>query len=245
MFHQKIRFNFKIFDDMIKKKLTKEQKQVLIALLIGDGTISNNYVFKLSHSKDQLEYLQWKINLLNSLKIKNNGIKEYKSSCGFNIGKQVIYSQLSIIPTIKALRRSVYIPKKTITRNLLNWLDERGVAIWYMDDGCININTSKQRSSIQHTIKIATCVDQKTVNIIINYFKEKWGIDFRTFSEGSGTFSIASCSEEDCKKFIEIVKPYVKQVPSLLYKIRSNYTKEEFLKNPEVQDAIIGDDIVG
>ena len=112
MFHQKIRFNFKIFDDMIKKKLTKEQKQVLIALLIGDGTISNNYVFKLSHSKDQLEYLQWKINLLNSLKIKNNGIKEYKSSCGFNTGKQVIYSQLSIIPTIKALRRSIYIPKK-------------------------------------------------------------------------------------------------------------------------------------
>lgn len=229
---------------MIKKKLTKEQKRVLIALLIGDGTISNNYVFKLSHSKDQLEYLQWKINLLNSLKIKNNGIREYKSSCGFNIGKQVIYSQLSIIPTIKALRRSVYIPKKTITRNLLNWLDECGLAIWYMDDGCINVNTSKQRSSIQHTIKIATCVDQKTVNIIINYFKEKWGINFRPFPEGSGTFSIASCSEEDCKNFIEIIKPYVKQVPSLLYKIRSNYTKEEFLNNPEVQDAIIGDDIV-
>jgi hypothetical protein len=43
---------------MIKKKLTKEQKSVLIAMLLGDGTISNNYVFKLSHSKDQLEYLQ-------------------------------------------------------------------------------------------------------------------------------------------------------------------------------------------
>ena len=229
---------------MIKKKLTKEQKQVLIALLIGDGTISNNYVFKLSHSKDQQEYLQWKVDLLNSLNIKNNGIKEYKSSTGFNVGKQVIYSQLSIIPTIKALRRSVYTPKKNITRKLLNWLDARGLAIWYMDDGCINVNTSKQRSSIQHTIKIATCVDNKTVNEIIKYFKEIWDINFRTFSEGSGTFSIASCSEKDCRKFVEIIKPYVKQVPSLLYKIRSNYTKEEFLNNPEVQDAIIGDDIV-
>lgn len=229
---------------MIKKKLTKEQKQVLIALLIGDGTISNNYVFKLSHSKDQQEYLQWKVDLLNSLNIKNNGIKEYKSSTGFNVGKQVIYSQLSIIPTIKALRRSVYTPKKNITRKLLNWLDARGLAIWYMDDGCINVNTSKQRSSIQHTIKIATCVDNKTVNEIIKYFKEIWDINFRTFSEGSGTFSIASCSEKDCRKFVKIIKPYVKQVPSLLYKIRSNYTKEEFLNNPEVQDAIIGDDIV-
>ena len=229
---------------MIKKKLTKEQKQVLIALLIGDGTISNNYVFKLSHSTDQREYLQWKINLLNSLKIKNNGIKEYQSFSGYNTGKQVIYSQLSIIPTIKALRRSVYTPKKTITRNLLNSLDARELAIWYMDDGCINVNTSKQRSSIQHTIKIATCVDQKTVNMIIDYFKEKWDINFRIFPEGTGTFSIASCSEEDCKKFVDIVKPYIKQIPSLLYKIRSNYTKEEFINHPEVQNAIIGDDIV-
>ena len=42
-----------------------------------------------------------------------------------------------------------------------------------MDDGCINVNTSRQRSSIQHMIKIATCVDLKTVEIIIKYFKER------------------------------------------------------------------------
>ena len=34
----------------IKKKLSKEQKSLLIGLLIGDGTISSNFVFKLSHS---------------------------------------------------------------------------------------------------------------------------------------------------------------------------------------------------
>jgi hypothetical protein len=42
----------------IQKRMTKEQKQLLIALLIGDGTISNNYVFKLSHTSEQLEYLE-------------------------------------------------------------------------------------------------------------------------------------------------------------------------------------------
>ena len=41
----------------IAKKLNLEQKKLLIALLIGDGTISSNYVFKLSHGEDQLEYL--------------------------------------------------------------------------------------------------------------------------------------------------------------------------------------------
>ena len=214
----------------IVAKISKEKKSLLIAMLLGDGTISSNYVFKLSHSESQREFLEWKVKLLTDHGFKVNGVKEYISKCGYNEGKKVLYSQLSINPTIKALRRSIYTPKKTFTRKLLNWLDAQGLAIWYMDDGCINVNTSKQRSTIQHTIKIATCVDESTVNIIINYFVEVWNIKFRKFPEGKNTFSIASSSEEDCSKFISIVKPYIEQVPSLLYKIRDNYTKEEFIK---------------
>lgn len=37
----------------ITKKLSKEQKSLLVGLLLGDGTISSNYVFKLSHSEAQ------------------------------------------------------------------------------------------------------------------------------------------------------------------------------------------------
>lgn len=242
IFHSVIIINLNDMARKITKKLSKEKKSLLIALLIGDGTISNNFVFKLSHSKDQLEFLEWKIKLLNELEIKNNGVKEYISSCGYNEGKSVIYSQMSLNPTIKALRRSVYIPKKKITRNLLNWLTPQGLAIWYMDDGHININLSKQRSSVQHTIKIATCVDKTTANMIIDYFKEKWNIKFRLFSEGKNTFSIASSTEDDCKNFINIVKPYVLQVPTLLYKIRKDLTKEEFISRQkegfEMRDII-------
>lgn len=230
---------------MTKRKfirLSKEQKSLLIALLIGDGTISSNYVFKLSHSTLQREYLEWKVGLLNKYGIKNNGVKEYISKCGYNTGKSVLYSQMSLTPTIKALRRSVYTPKKTITRKLLEWLNPLGLAIWYMDDGCINVNTSKQRSSIQHTIKIATCVDDSTIKTIINYFDEVWDIHFRPFKEGRNTYSIASSSELDCEKFIKIVKPYIEQVPSFLYKIRKDLTKEEFIKlqesGSEVRDII-------
>lgn len=225
----------------IKKKLSKEQKSLLIGLLIGDGTISSNYVFKLSHSAEQKEYLEWKVNLLNKLGIKNNGIKKYISTCGYNIGKEVLYSQMSVIPTIKALRKTVYIPKKTITRRLLNWLTPLEIAIWYMDDGHINVNTSKQRSSIQHTIKIATCVDESTIEMIIQYFLDVWNIKFRKFPEGKEIFSLASSSEEDYSKFVNLVKPFVEQVPSMLYKIRDNFTKKEFLEqqnaDSEVRDS--------
>lgn len=213
----------------IQKSLSKEQKRLLIALLIGDGTISSNYVFKLSHSIEQKEYLEWKVNLLDRFGIKNNGIKEYISSCGYNYGKRVLYSQMSLHSTIKALRRSVYIPKKTFTRKLLNWLDELGLAIWFMDDGFININESEQRhGSIQRNIRISTCVDEQTCNMMINYFKERWNVEFRPFLEKSRLYSLATRTNNDADKFIEIVKPYVEQVPSLLYKIRKSLTKEEF-----------------
>ena len=215
----------------IQRKLSKNQKSLLIGLLIGDGTICSNYVFKLSHAKEQLEYLKWKIKLLNDCNIKTNGIKKYISKCGFNTGKEVIYSQLAIIPTIKALRRSVYIPNKTITKKLLNWLTEREIAIWYMDDGYININQSKQRNSIQHTIKISTCTDKSTVEIITKYFKEKWNIDFSSWEERPGKYSIKTISEDNVSKFVKIIKPYILQVPSLLYKIRKTMTKDEFLFN--------------
>lgn len=213
----------------ITKKLSKEQKSLLVGLLLGDGTISSNYVFKLSHSEAQREFLEWKIDLLNKFGFKNNGVKEYISTCGYNKGNKVLYSQMSLNPTIKALRRTVYTPKKHITRRLLNWLTPLGLAIWYMDDGCINVNTSKQRSSIQHTIKIATCVDLDTAQVIIDYFKEVWDVQFRPFKEGAGTYSVASSTESDCAAFIQIIRPYVEQVPSLLYKIRDNSTKEEFI----------------
>lgn len=148
---------------------------------------------------------------------------------------------MSIIPTIKALRRSIYKPKKVITRELLNWLDAKGLAIWYMDDGHINVNTSSQRSSIQHTIKISTCVDIDSANMIINYFKQVWNINFRLMKEKT-YYSISSCFESDCAAFIAIVKPHIQSVPSLLYKIRKNYTKEQFLemqsKGIEMRDII-------
>ena len=61
----------------MKTKITKESRNLLIAMLLGDGTISNNYVYKLAHAESQLDYLQWKIKQLNNAAIRNNCIKSY------------------------------------------------------------------------------------------------------------------------------------------------------------------------
>ena len=205
----------------MKTKITKESRNLLIALLLGDGTICSNNVFKLAHCEDQKDYLEWKIKQLNDAGIRNNGIKSYIKTRGYNIGVPVVYTQLNVIPFIKVLRRVVYKEKKVIgNRKLLNRLDARGIAIWYMDDGHINIRKDKSGRPMGFYIKIATCEPREEVQVIIDYFKEVWGINFYMFHEGKKEHSYSlCCGTKEGLKFISLVKPYVSQVPSMMHKI--------------------------
>ena len=206
----------------MKSKITKESRNLLIGMLLGDGTISNNNVFKIAHSESQKDYLEWKIKQLNYAGIRNNGLKSYVKKCGYNTGVNVYYTQLNIIPFIKVLRRVFYKPTKVLgNRKLLNRLDAKGIAIWYMDDGHINIRKNKDGKPMGFYIKIATCLPKAELQIIIDYFKEVWDINFYMFHEGKkeDSFSLC-CGTKQGLKFINIVKKYVLQVPSMVHKIQ-------------------------
>ena len=206
----------------MKTKITKESRNLLIALLLGDGTICSNNVFKLAHVEQQKNYLEWKIKQLNYAGIRNNGLKSYVKKCGYNTGVNVYYTQLNIIPFIKVLRRVFYKPTKVLgNRKLLNRLDAKGIAIWYMDDGHINIRKNKDGRPMGFYIKIATCLPKSELQIIIDYFKEVWDVNFYMFHEGKkeDSFSLC-CGTKEGLKFINIVKKYVLQVPSMVHKIQ-------------------------
>lgn len=206
----------------MKTKITKESRNLLIALLLGDGTICSNNVFKLAHAEQQKDYLEWKIKQLNDAGIRNNGLKTYVKTCGYNIGVNVYYTQLNIIPFIKVLRRIFYKPKKVLgNRKLLNRLDARGIAIWYMDDGHINIRKDKDGRPMGFYIKISTCLPKDELQVIIDYFKEVWDVSFYMFHEckKEDSFSLC-CGTKEGLKFINIIKKYVLQVPSMVHKIQ-------------------------
>ena len=211
----------------MKTKITKESRNLLIALLLGDGTISNNNVFKIAHCANQKDYLEWKLKQLSEAALRNNGLKSYIKNSGFNVGTTVYYTQLNTIPFIKVLRRVMYKSKKIIgNRKLLNRLDARGIAIWYMDDGHINIRKDKNGRPIGFYIKIAICEPKEEVQVIIDYFKEIWNINFYMFHEGrqKDSYSLC-CGTKEGLKFISLVKPYVSQVPSMVHKITYDLTQ--------------------
>lgn len=210
----------------MKTKITKESRNLLIGMLLGDGTISNNNVFKIAHAESQKDYLEWKIKQLNEFGIRNNGIKSYIKTKGYTINVPVYYTQLNTIPFIKVLRRVCYKEKKIIgNRKLLNRLGAREIAIWYMDDGHINIRKDKGRPCGFY-IRISTCEPKNEVQIIIDYFREVWDINFYMFHEGKQEDSYSlCCGTKEGLKFIELVKPYVSQVPSMIHKITYDLTQ--------------------
>ena len=205
----------------MKSKITKESRNLLIGMLLGDGTISNNNVFKIAHSESQKDYLEWKVKQLKEAGIRNNGIKSYIKIKGYKTGVPVYYTQLNIIPFIKVLRKVFYKEKKILgNRKLLNRLDAKGIAIWYMDDGHINIRKTKDGRPMGFYIKISTCEPKQEVQTIIDFFKEQWNINFYMFHEGKKEDSYSlCCGTKEGLKFIDIVKPYVSQVPSMVHKI--------------------------
>lgn len=210
----------------MKTKITKESRNLLIGMLLEDGTISNNNVFKIAHAESQKDYLEWKIKQLNNCGIRNNGIKTYVKTTGYNVGVPVYYTQLNTIPFIKVLRRVCYKGKKIIgNRKLLNRLSPKEIAIWYMDDGHINIRRDKGRPCGFY-IKISTCEPKGEVQTIIDYFKEVWNINFYMFHEGKKEDSYSlCCGTKEGLKFIELVKPYVSEVPSMMHKITYDLTQ--------------------
>lgn len=234
----------------MKTKITKESRNLLIGMLLGDGTISNNYVYKLAHAESQKDYLEWKIKQLNDSGIRNNGVKTYIKTNGYCTGTTVYYTQLNIIPFIKVLRRVFYKPTKVIgNRKLLNRLNAKCIAIWYMDDGCINIRKDKNGRPMGFYIKIATCLPKQELQIIIDYFKEVWDINFYMFHEGrkKDSYSLC-CGTKEGIKFINIVKPYVSQVPSMIHKITYDLSQRrrslDVHQKVEIGDAIKSEDIV-
>lgn len=213
----------------MKTKFNKKSRNLLIAMLLGDGTISNNYVYKIAHAENQREYIEWKIKKLNDFGVRNNGLKSYIKTSGYTVGSLVYYTQLNVIPFVKVLRRVFYKNKKIIgNRKLLNRLDALGLAIWYMDDGHINIRKSKNGKIHGFYIRISTCEPKEEVQTIIDYFKEVWGINFYMYHEGrkENSYSLC-CGTKEGLKFIDIIKPYVLQVPSMIYKIQFDLSQRE------------------
>ena len=199
--------------------LSTEEKSMLIALTIGDGHISPEGRLTLHHSIKQQEYLEYKANILSKI-IGGRPIKIHKNKTTLSNGKT--YETVTASKTSKYIigeLRDIMYPegKKVITREILNQLTAEGIAIWYMDDGNIHPCKDKNGKIHSYVLGISTYLTREENQVIIDYFKDKWDLNFRQ-CEDRGKYRLAMGTRE-ARKFLELVRPYIEPVECMRYKI--------------------------
>lgn len=232
-------------------ELTQEQKSILLALCIGDGCLrkphpkSGCVQLEIGHSITQEAYCKWKRDLIYSIfggkKPPKIGYKEIKLK-GYDKTYQACRFTKSH-PYFSYLRNLLY-PNgvKVMTREILDKLTLQGIAIWFMDDGSFYKKDNEDGTkSICFDLRISTDSFTKEENeIIVDYFKEKWGINFHVYQyhkERKHNWIIRA-NKEAAIKFIKLISPYV--IPEMKYKVeyKSNNIHERETSEKSDDDIV-------
>lgn len=188
-----------------------KKDQLIFSMLLGDGWLCKKDL-RIQHSNKQLEYLKWKRRLLIKEGIECGTVK-YRDNNGF----PAHYFYTKSYKFIENFKQKQYNPDKTsCILNNLNNLNPLSIAIWYMDDGGLS-QKYRDGKLIANELMLNTGLQKEDNQIIIDYFKKVWDIQFSQ-CKNKGVYRLR-CGTKEARKFADIVKPYVIQNPELLYKI--------------------------
>ena len=192
-------------------KITKSDRNLLIAIAIGDGHITPSGNIRVFHSEKQIEYVKHKFNLVKHMCTtpdiqyqKSNDTNQY----GFTI---------KVTKFTKLLRRVLYpCGKKVITRKLLNRLSPRELAIWWMDDGsCSNIKSEVSDNPRTSISTLSTCISREENQIIIDWFLDVYGVKFGQ-RKMKNHFALV-CRMTEGRKLKAVIEDHV--IESMKYKL--------------------------
>lgn len=200
--------------------MRKDEKTTLLALCIGDGYL-NQYIpkgrkatvttLRIIHSVKQKEYLEWKANILHSILGGNKPIVHEFNNSGYP-GVRLQKSN----PYFRILRKYLYKNnRKIIPLKALERMSLQDIAIWWMDDGCL---FPKKRNGKIHAweLYLNTYLTDDENQVIINFFKEKFGITWR-INHDKGK-SRLRCSTREGRNFLNLIRSYV-TVECMKYKV--------------------------
>jgi len=194
--------------------MRKREKSILIALAIGDGHLYRDRRYKscslmIRHSAKQEDFIIYKRDLLHSI----IGGKKPKLNYGNNNGYPGIHFSKAH-NYFRIIRNWLYKDnRKVISRYLLDKLTLEAIAIWYMDDG--GLSTKKRNGRIKaYELFLNTHLSKRENQIIIDYFKEVWNVQFHQVKNKS-SYRLRMSTRE-IRKFLPMIEEYI--IPSMKYK---------------------------
>ena len=195
--------------------LSSIQEQVILGGILGDSSFrhynnkeySNGIIMR--HSLKQKDYVKYKNKLLGKLVIH---YKEYEVQNSYEKEKVEAWTYsnqaISKIYQLCTKDNHKYITKEWLEK--LNWL---GIAIWYMDDGSLNVGT-KNPSIYFHTEGYS----KEENETIINFFSH---IGIKAYLRRYRTYYFVAISTNDSHKIWENIKTFIPD--NMQYKLPLEY----------------------
>lgn len=204
--------------------LSQDEQQIIYGGLLGDATLRKNQnSIRFCQSIKQEEYLRWKYSFFNG-NVSDITIQNYKEGWS-TIAFSLKNTDHKLDKFYHDIRKKITDKNgnKKITDEYLRLLTPLGIAIWWMDDGCLSIHKGNRYG------KLCThCFSYEEHLIIQKYFKETWDIDVDIKLEKQ-KYYFCRINVHNLKKLIRIIYPYVTQVPSMIYKIDLNYKLNTYI----------------
>ena len=192
---------------------------ILIGMVLGNGYIGVNKTRTLAyleilHKGSHKPYLIWKQKLLN---FKFETTFRYKNNNGHDaFGVRTKFERKLIY-----LRKDFYISgQKTVKSNLLNRLTDLGLAIWYMDNGCLSLGRKNGKINRRNIFLNTQGFGLEGNLLIQQWLLSKYEIS-SNINQNRG-FRLR-LNTSNTLKFVEIIAPFVSEIPCMQYKIDLQY----------------------
>ena len=194
--------------------LSALERDVVCGTLLGDGSLNRDSAYlSFGHSTSQREYASFKTSLLGEL-----APRAHELLVAGVVGGEHLYSVVHVrtlaARSLRTLRGDFYRPTKRVPSWVSDELNERMLAIWFMDDGHTRVRPGRQPIS-----EIATCgFPQSDLRLLLQGLL-RLGVG-ATARGGRLHFDVTAT-----RSLSERIAPYVP--PSMRYKL-----------HPEVASAI-------
>lgn len=209
---------------MIKKiENAHDFNSAMIGMILFDGSMPSEKYLYLRHGGNQLTYVDEKIDFIKDYLIPTT-VRSAVDKNGFSYRYAYFNTD-----KLKHLYNKIYIDgKKRLTDSILNRFDEITLAFMYMDDGSLVLHKDPKRPGEYHSREIYLAVNNFTLHEVTKLqrlLKNKWDLNFRISQEKSG-YRLC-CNAENAIKFCSLIAPYVKNFPTMLYKLDFKYKKKK------------------
>jgi hypothetical protein len=182
-----------------------EQLAVLYGTLLGDSSIGKDGRPNCDHGSKQLPYLRLKQRIFGgTITPRRHEAHEWG-------GKRFTYRwRQAANAQTRLLRSEVYKSGKKSVAFLLPRLDERSLAFWYMDDGCLH-RLSDQRPLVELNTHGFSKADH---TLMVSYFNDRWGLEARAVKHvlRGKHYQKLQFKVDDSEKFMRLVAGYMPAV---------------------------------